>query len=386
LGKNMLAIYRRHRKACAHRDEGREYRRCKCSIWADGFLAGREIRKSLGTRDWEKAQEIVREWEADGKCRGIDDGSPVSIEHAAAAFEADALARSLRDRTVYKYKVLFRQLKEFDETKGVRFLKELDTATLRQFRASWKDKNLAALKKLERLRSFFRFVVSNGWLAANPTTGLKNPKVNMRPTLPFSQEEMLKILAGIQAYAEDRRVYAAVNPIRLRALVLLLRYSGLRISDAVACLCSRLIDGKLRLYTQKTGTHVYVPLPEFVVKELSVISPVSDLRWFWSGNGKLETAVADWQGRLQKLSDFAKVANVHAHRFRDTFAVELLLSGVPLERVSILLGHTSVRVTEKHYSPWVRERQEQAEADVKRTWTHDPIALLEAHNATGRQQ
>jgi hypothetical protein len=39
----------------------------------------------------------------------------------------------------------------------------------------------------------------------------------------------------------------------------------------------------------------------------------------------------------------------------------------------ILLGHHSVRVTEKHYSPWVRARQEQLEADVRRTWhTHEP--------------
>ena len=53
---------------------------------------------------------------------------------------------------------------------------------------------------------------------------------------------------------------------------------------------------------------------------------------------------------------------------RDTFSVELLLAGVPIERVSILLGHQSVRITEKHYAPWVRARQEQLEADVRRTW------------------
>jgi integrase len=58
----------------------------------------------------------------------------------------------------------------------------------------------------------------------------------------------------------------------------------------------------------------------------------------------------------------------HAHRFRDTFAVELLKAGVPMERVSVLLGHSSIKVTEKHYSPWVRARQEQLEADVRRTW------------------
>lgn len=62
----------------------------------------------------------------------------------------------------------------------------------------------------------------------------------------------------------------------------------------------------------------------------------------------------------------------------DTFAVELLKSGTPIERVSILLGHSSVRVTEKHYNPWNRARQEQAEADVSRSWANDPVALFEA--------
>jgi integrase len=41
--------------------------------------------------------------------------------------------------------------------------------------------------------------------------------------------------------------------------------------------------------------------------------------------------------------------------------VELLLAGVPLEDVSRLLTHTSVRVTEKYYAPWVRSRQKQLE-------------------------
>src|SRR6266576_1997264 len=60
--------------------------------------------------------------------------------------------------------------------------------------------------------------------------------------------------------------------------------------------------------------------------------------------------VRSWQTRLRKLFKLANVPNGHAHRFRDTFAVELLLAGVPIERVSILLGHQSVRITEKHYA------------------------------------
>jgi hypothetical protein len=34
-----------------------------------------------------------------------------------------------------------------------------------------------------------------------------------------------------------------------------------------------------------------------------------------------------------------------------------------MDRVSALLGHSSIKVTEKHYSPWVWARQEQLEAD-----------------------
>ena len=35
--------------------------------------------------------------------------------------------------------------------------------------------------------------------------------------------------------------------------------------------------------------------------------------------------------------------------------------------------HSSVKITERHYAPWVRERQEQMEADVRRAWERDPI-------------
>jgi hypothetical protein len=59
------------------------------------------------------------------------------------------------------------------------------------------------------------------------------------------------------------------------------------------------------------------------------------------------------------------------------FAVELLFASVPPERVSILLGHQGIRVTEKYYAAWTDSRQRQVEADLKRAWENDPIALLE---------
>ena len=73
------------------------------------------------------------------------------------------------------------------------------------------------------------------------------------------------------------------------------------------------------------------------------------------------------------MFELATIPDSHAHHFRDTFAVSLLQAGVPMERVSVVLGHSSIKVTEKHYSPWVPARQEQLEADVRRTWDSDKI-------------
>jgi len=88
--------------------------------------------------------------------------------------------------------------------------------------------------------------------------------------------------------------------------------------------------------------------------------------YFWSGESKPKSAVGDWQRSLAKLFDLAKVPRAHAHRFRDTFAVESLLADIPIEQVSALLGHQSLRVTERHYAPWVAATQEELEASVRR--------------------
>jgi hypothetical protein len=98
--------------------------------------------------------------------------------------------------------------------------------------------------------------------------------------------------------------------------------------------------------------------------------------------------ITNWRARLQRLFELAKIPDGHAHRFRDTFAVELLLAGVPIERLSVLLGHQSVRITERHYSPWAKSRQEQLEADLRKAWENDPLAK-ETENtryATGTQK
>jgi integrase/recombinase XerD len=152
---------------------------------------------------------------------------------------------------------------------------------------------------------------------------------------------------------------------RLRAMLLLLRYSGLRISDAVQLKRRRVKDGRLHVYTQKTGQPVRIPLPEQVLGVLAEL-PEGD-RYFWSGRGKVKSCIEDWRRSFANLAELADVEHVSFHRLRNTLAVSLLEKGVSVEDVAVILGNSS-RVVARHYSPWVKSRQENLEKSIRLAW------------------
>src|SRR6476646_3527695 len=100
----MLTIYRRHRRSCKQRTKGRKYRHCQCPIWVDGILGGAEIRESLKVRDWQRALEIIREWEIEN--RRTSQMTRKSTQEAWKEFLADIEAHKLNDSTARKYKLL----------------------------------------------------------------------------------------------------------------------------------------------------------------------------------------------------------------------------------------------------------------------------------------
>jgi integrase len=339
---------------------------------------GRFIRFSARTRSWEKAEIQAR-----AKEDAADPNKPsvrerVRLEDAIQDFRDDEKSRHLSKDSQRKSEFFFeKQLKPWANRKGFAFLNQLRPAELTKFRSSWGNGPATTRRKHERLVAFFWFCVRMEWLDKNPALLLKRVQAESHPTDYFTKEEFNAIVDATYAYGnwlgghdyEHRRE-------RIRALVLLMRWSGLAIKDAVTLERTRIDErGNLFLYRAKTGVPVYVPLPPFLHVLLNSLPNENPRFFFWSGNGEPETCKRGWTRALARLFKLAQIKGpdgspkrCHSHMFRDTFAVELLLAGVPIDQVSLLLGHSSVKVTERHYAPFVKARQEQLAQSARKAW------------------
>jgi integrase len=229
-------------------------------------------------------------------------------------------------------------------------------------------------------------------LIQNPALLLGKIKVVQKPTGYFEPQQYSAVIDATYCYRDTRFEQGdriQVGGARIRTLTELMRWTGLRIRDAVTLERIRLsqdpLDGteRIMLYQAKTGEPVYCPIPPHLAEMLRSVPPgplPNPKYFFWSGNGLPKSAVANWQRSYRRLFAIADLREsdgqpkrCHPHIFRDTFAVESLVAGMRVEEVSMLLGHRSVRVTEKHYLPWVRARQTTLTASAKMAWVKQGI-------------
>jgi integrase len=378
-------LFRYHERWCPQRKEGRTYKKCRCRIWVDFSFGGNRIFKSLRTRNWQLAEDLVREWETNelhaheqAKPPQIRDPDKESepkghaVADACAKFLAEARARGLDESTLYKYALNLGRLQVFTQERGIRLVSEMNVEMLREFRAKWPARNTAARKRIEELRTFLSFCVDSGWISSNPAKILKPPPCTEGPVEPFGDDEVRKIRKAYALYSKNA---GPVNAQRLETLVELMLCTGLRIKDAVTLRRDCIENGKLRLRTEKTGTVVCCPLPPSLIEKLRMVRSPCNQYFFWRGTSKPKSAVGNFQRALKRLFKLAGVLGGHAHRFRHTFAKNLLMAGVPVDRVAVLMGHRSSAITLKHYSAWVRERQQQLETDVRRVWAEQDRAI-----------
>jgi integrase len=423
-----------------------KYMRCACPLAIRGTLAGRQISLSTAkflppdkARDPQPARDLALLWEKEGHPVRPGDvvvAAPakaseipvVTVEQAVDAYMTDARDRNNNESSLYKKEGIFRRrfrtnpknktgekipaegmsLLAFCDGKGIRFVHELTIAFLREWRGTWKVNSLVRYKRQGSLLGFIWFCERSGWFPQNYalsiTRGLGKIEVKATQTGYFLPDQYRRLTDATYAYSDrpsvDKHDGLTVGGKRALALTELMRWTGLRIRDSVTLERLRLQydeytdEWRVILYQRKTGEPVYCPIPPHVAQLLNSVPAsqkgnTNERYFFWTGNGYPKTVVSNWQRTYQKLFALAGLSaemRCHPHMLRDTFAVEAILSGMPIDVVSKILGHSSIKVTEKHYLPWVRARQESLNVAVKRSWEAQGIGVKPAKVVKMKQQ
>lgn len=285
----------------------------------------------------------------------------VSIAAAVNAYLDDCHARDLAQSTITSYENILTAFLDYCERHNLRELRGLRLEDFRGFRNGRQVANSTQRKEIEHLRAFCTFCLDHGWIPSNFAKKLKPPAEQGPVTMPYEREEVNKLLAACDQITNFYKSNAERARKRARALILLLLYGGLRVSDAIRLERSRVDkQGRILMHAMKTGVPLYVRLHPDCVKALGDL-PVESPYFLWSGKSKVSTATGSARRTVTCISRISGV-KARPHRFRDTFAVELLLAGEDIRTVQLLLGHKSLKTTEKHYAPFVSRFQERLDA------------------------
>src|SRR5215471_917908 len=185
-----LGLYRRHLAACPHRDKGRQFTKCSCPIWVDGINErdGLPVRRSLQTRDWQRAIRKLAALE-DPRAPQVK-----SVEEAITAFENHLY---IEESTRRKYRNALRHLREYLERGGVQDVMQVGVERLDGYCASRKLSGTTWGNERQTLVQFFDFCEERGWIEDNPARRIKPPR-NIKPAevVPYTDAEIAKILAA----------------------------------------------------------------------------------------------------------------------------------------------------------------------------------------------
>ena len=401
-----LTLYRRHRKACkkGYKQNFRVFspnskteraRDCECPINAEGTLRieGLITNRSTRSNSWTDAKTIAAQWEVWGQTTPPlhVEAKIITVQYAAESFLASQgpQGRNVEKNTYHAFEVLLLQrLIPFCQNRGYERIKEFDSLDVTtKFTESWANLQPSRNRKntvpssipvaladttkkaeLERLRFFLRYCKDRGWLESNHAAKIKFTapvckKFGMEP----GEED--RVFKAIEIFPDGRGGYGAYNASELRAFCLVMRYGGLRISDATTLNDTQLVERAsgqgwaLRVFQKKTQEWVYIPIPGFVEEELRSLKFKGEAGgrryWFWTCEGDDETARNNWYTKIQKIIksvDKQKpfLHSVSPHSFRHTFSISHLNAGTDIKFVSRWLGHKSVTITEKHYSHAIR--------------------------------
>ena len=260
------------------------------------------------------------------------------------------LERNYSPHTLDAYQRDLRWLLDYCENVGVH-PKDMQLKDLELFAGQLHEHHIGPTSQariLSGVRSFYRFLVLDGYIEQDPTELLESPRLGEHLPEVLSTEEVDMIENSIDLSKPEGQ--------RNKAIIEVLFSCGLRVSELVNLQLSNLYldEGFIRV-TGKGNKERLVPISPKAIKELNL--------WFLDRNlmkikpGEQDYVFLNRRGAhltrtmiLIMLKRQAQAAGIQKtispHTLRHSFATELLKGGADLRAIQVMLGHESIGTTE----------------------------------------
>ena len=195
------------------------------------------------------------------------------------------------------------------------------------------------------LRSFYRFLLAEENIIADPSALLRSPRKAERLPRYLTVDEVSRLMTGVGT-TKDRQI-------RLRAMLELMYAAGLRVSELTGMRLDSLDlkVGCVRVMG-KGGKERVVPIGErarLAIQgyfEVRPETPASVKTVFISDRKRQMSAVQFWRLIRQAAKKAAIYKPVTPHTLRHSFASHLVQNGADLRAVQEMLGHASIATTQ----------------------------------------
>jgi site-specific recombinase XerD len=244
--------------------------------------------------------------------------------------------------TILAYRADLEQLIDFLESKNVMLTPEVTTEHLEAFRDQLLEEKYtpkSVSRKLNAIKTFFRFLMDGNYITLDSSETVAHPKVEA--TLP-------KFLSPME-YRALRDI--ARGDARIAAIIELILQTGMRISEVANLKLENINDDKIIIESYATQPERTVPInkraSESLASYLKERPQTPSPYVFTSKNGK-PLAVRNIRAAIDRYMQKSEISGYSVNDLRTTFIVENLKQGVDIVLLSQIVGHKRLSTTERY--------------------------------------
>lgn len=180
-------------------------------------------------------------------------------------------------------------------------------------------------RKVSAIRQYCKYLYHRGALKCNVAQYVSSPKLG-------------QALPKVEDYATMAQAIDAINDVKLRCICALCLHSGLRINEALSIKRTDIRKERMTIIIHGKGNKE---------REVRYNEKTRDYLNTWA-KGKTGREIFPNSDDRQIRYEIYKALGCAPHTLRHTFATHMLIKGCPLTSLQMMLGHSSVTITERY--------------------------------------